>query len=157
MESHIQPTLFFCNPNIFPPEEYEKRKNESIRHAQILNLDFVDADYGYDKWLASVRGLENEPERGMRCLQCFKFRLTATARYAFENNFSAFATTLSTSRWKNLQQINEAGEFAASHFPELTFWPENWRKGGLSERRNELVKKYGFYNQTYCGCEFSRR
>ena len=37
----------------------------------------------------------------------------------------------------------------------VNFWPQNWRKGGLQERRNQLLKEYGFYNQQYCGCEFS--
>jgi predicted adenine nucleotide alpha hydrolase (AANH) superfamily ATPase len=157
LENDIRPTLFFYNPNIFPREEYEKRKNECIRHAQMLSLDFVDADYEHDKWLVQVKGLENEPERGKRCLECFTVRLMATAGYAFQNKFPAFATTLSTSRWKSLEQISIAGTFAASCFPGLTFWSENWRKGGLSERRNELIKKYGFYNQTYCGCEFGRK
>jgi len=152
----IRPTLFYYNPNIFPDSEYEKRKAECVRHTQMLGLPFVDADYDHAKWLEVVKGLEEEPERGERCLQCFKLRLTATAVYAVENGFEVFATTLATSRWKNLEQIKEAGETAAALFPNLTFWSRNWRKGGLSERRNELVRMYGFYNQSYCGCEFGR-
>jgi predicted adenine nucleotide alpha hydrolase (AANH) superfamily ATPase len=155
LKAGIRPTLFFYNPNIFPLEEYEKRKSECVRHTKMLGLDFVEADYEHDKWLEGVKGSENEPECGKRCLKCFKIRLTAAAEYAFENGFKVFATTLSTSRWKNLEQINEAGRIATSHFPELTFLPENWRKGGLSERRGILIKQYGFYNQTYCGCEFA--
>ena len=157
MDSGIRPTLFFYNPNIFPREEYEKRKNECIRHVETLGLDFINADYEHDKWTEAVRGLENEPERGKRCLKCFKIRLLTAAKYASENGFKVFATTLSTSRWKNLDQINDAGTFAVSRFPELTFLAENWRKGGLTERRNELIRQYGFYNQTYCGCEFSMK
>ena len=152
----IRPTLFYYNPNIFPDSEYEKRKAECVRHTQMLGLPFVDADYDHAKWLEAVKGLEEEPERGERCLQCFKLRLTATALYAVENGFEVFATTLATSRWKNLEQIKEAGEAAAALFPNLVFWSRNWRKGGLSERRNELVRMYGFYNQSYCGCEFGR-
>ncbi len=155
LEHGIRPTLFYYNPNIFPDGEYEKRKSECIRHAQMLKLDFVDADYDHQRWLESVKGLEGEPERGARCLRCFKERLAATALYAHENGFQVFATTLTTSRWKSLEQISEAGEYAATLFPGLTFWAENWRKGGLSERRNELVRMHGFYNQQYCGCEFS--
>ena len=152
----VRPTLFYYNPNIFPDSEYEKRKAECIRHTQMLGLPFVDADYDHAKWLEAVKGLEGEPERGKRCLQCFKLRLTATAMYAVEKGFDVFATTLATSRWKNLEQIKEAGEAAAALFPNLVFWSRNWRKGGLSERRNELVRMYGFYNQSYCGCEFGR-
>lgn len=155
LEQGIRPALFYYNPNIFPDEEYEKRKDECLRHAQMLNLDFVDADYDHGKWLGEMRGLEHEPERGARCLKCFKERLVATALYASTHHFKVFATTLATSRWKSLEQIVEAGAYAASFFPDLTFWAQNWRKGGLSERRNELVRIYGFYNQSYCGCEFS--
>jgi predicted adenine nucleotide alpha hydrolase (AANH) superfamily ATPase len=156
LEHNIRPTLFYYNPNIDPAEEYEKRKAECIRHSRMLGLDFVDADYAHAHWLKAVSGLESEPERGARCLQCFKERLVATAIYAHEHGFAVFATTLASSRWKSLAQISEAGAYAASLFPELSFWAQNWRKGGLSERRNELIRRYGFYNQTYCGCEFSR-
>ena len=152
----VRPTLFYYNPNIYPEAEYEKRKAECIRHTQLLGLHFVDADYDHIGWLEHVKGLEKEPERGTRCLQCFRLRLTATALYAVENGFKVFATTLSTSRWKNIEQINDAGESAAAMYPNLSFWAQNWRKGGLSERRNELVRKYALYNQLYCGCEFSR-
>jgi len=151
----VQPALYFYNPNIFPNDEYEKRKAECIRHAKTLNLNFIDADYEHAKWLEAVKGLEGEPERGARCLRCFRLRLTATALYAVENGFKVFATTLASSRWKNLSQIQEAGETAAAMFPNLVFWAYNWRKGGLSERRNELVRIYGFYTQPFCGCEFS--
>jgi len=155
LDNGIRPHLFYYNPNIFPREEYEKRKGECIRHAEALGLDCVDADYDHTRWQEAVRGLEDEPERGLRCLQCFKERLAATALYAREHNYTVFATTLATSRWKSLEQITEAGEWAARRFGGLTFWGENWRRGGLSERRNELVRLYGFYNQNYCGCEYS--
>ena len=151
----VRPTLFYYNPNIFPDEEYEKRKKECIRHAQLLGLRFVDADYDHVKWLEAVKGLEGEPERGARCLQCFRYRLTAAALFAAENGFRIFATTLASSRWKDLTQIQIAGESAAALFTDLVFWAQNWRKGGLSERRNELIHLYSFYTQPYCGCEFS--
>ena len=99
--------------------------------------------------------LENEPERGKRCEACFYYRLAATARKAQELGIPFFATTLASSRWKNLDQINAAGK--AAELPGVQFWPQNWRKDGLQERRNQLLKEYDFYNQTYCGCEFSMR
>ena len=96
-----------------------------------------------------------KPERGSRCLKCFTLRLTETARYASEHGFSVFTTTLASSRWKSLEQINEAGRRAAALYPGTLFWEQNWRKGGLQDRRNQLLKEYDFYNQQYCGCEFS--
>ncbi len=156
-EQGLHPTLFFCNPNIFPLDEYMQRKTELMRHAERMNIPFADADYDHVDWLEHVRGLEDEPERGRRCMQCFTMRLHETARYAHEHGFRVFTTTLASSRWKDLAQITAAGQSAAALYPGLIFWAQNWRKGGLSERRNALVKIYDFYNQTYCGCEFSFR
>jgi predicted adenine nucleotide alpha hydrolase (AANH) superfamily ATPase len=151
----IRPALFFFNPNIYPREEYEKRKNELMRYAKSLNIDFIDGDYDHERWLNAVKGLENQPERGLRCLECFKMRLFATAQLAHEKGFTQIATTLASSRWKNLEQIVEAGQWAASQFSDVAFWNKNWRKEGLSERRRILLNENGFYNQQYCGCEFS--
>ena len=153
----IRPTLFFFNPNIYPREEYELRKNELKRYAKSLNIDFIDGDYDHEQWLKAIKGLENQPERGLRCLECFKMRLLATAQLAHEKGFTQITTTLASSRWKNLEQIAEAGHWAASQFPDVEFWDKNWRKDGLSERRRVLLLENWFYNQQYCGCEFSRR
>ncbi len=153
----IRPTLFFYNPNIYPLEEYLKRKEEAVRFARLKNLDFIDADYDHAGWRAAVGGLEEAPERGSRCLQCFTLRLMETARYASEHGPRLFATTLASSRWKRLDQVNEAGRAAAVRYPGTLFWERNWRKGGLQELRGKLLKEYGFYNQLYCGCEFSFR
>ena len=160
----VRPTIFYYNPNIYPREEYEIRKNESKRHAETLGITWIDGDYDHDAWLHHVCGLEGEPERGRRCEQCFILRLTETARKAKELGIPYFATTLASSRWKSLDQINRAGLIAeqmvnvqCSMFNGVTFWPQNWRKGGLQERRNQLLKEFDFYNQQYCGCEYSKR
>lgn len=157
MRSGITPTVYYCNPNIYPEEEYLIRKNECSRYAESLGLDIVDADYDHAEWLEAVRGLEGEPERGGRCLQCFRFRLERAARYAEEHGFRVLTTTLASSRWKSLDQINEAGRWAVSRHPSVLWWDRNWRKGGLQERRGQIIREYGFYNQQYCGCEFSIR
>jgi biotin-[acetyl-CoA-carboxylase] ligase BirA-like protein len=156
----VRPTLYYFNPNIFPEEEYLIRKNECTRYATSLGLDIIDDDYDHEAWRCEVRGMEMEPERGARCLQCFKMRLLYAARKAVELGFGVFTTTLASSRWKSLTQINEAGHWAAKKVSEETgktvrFDDRNWRKGGLQQRRNELLKENGFYNQLYCGCEFS--
>ena len=158
----VRPTIFYYNPNIFPREEYEIRKNESKRHAESLGLTWIDGDYDHETWRQDVCGLEGEPERGRRCQQCFILRLTAAARKAKELGLPYFTTTLASSRWKSLDQINRAGEIAEGIIREGTnlsplYWSQNLRKGGLYERRNQLLKEYGFYNQQYCGCEFSLR
>ena len=186
MQNGITPVIYYCNPNIYPQEEYEIRKNECTRYAQSLGLEIVDADYDHENWLDAVKGMENEPERGGRCLKCFKLRLLRTAQYASERGIKVITTTLASSRWKSLDQINEAGRWACRQLTAsdpnvsewsvcppgavdesrlgvemipsgIIWWDQNWRKGGLQERRLQIIKEYDFYNQLYCGCEFSIR
>ena len=174
MQNGITPVIFYCNPNIYPQEEYEIRKNECTRYAESLGLEIIDDDYDHETWLESVMGMENEPERGGRCLKCFKIRLLRTARYAAERGIRVITTTLASSRWKSLDQINEAGRWACCQIngrigdsrlgvetippdDRVIWWDQNWRKGGLQERRLQIIKEYDFYNQQYCGCEFSMR
>lgn len=157
LHNDMKPTLFFFNPNIFPLEEYLKRKEECVRYAQQVGVAFFDEDYNHDRWLERVAGLEDQPERGSRCLQCFKVRLEATALFAKENHFDLFTTTLAGSRWKNFAQIVEAGQQAAAQVDGVAFWEKDWKKGGLTERRKILLQENDFYNQQYCGCEFSVR
>ena len=172
MKNGITPVIYYCNPNIYPQEEYEIRKNECTRYAQSLGLEIVDADYDHDNWLEAIRGMEDEPERGGRCLKCFKLRLLRTAEYAAGRGIKVITTTLASSRWKSLDQINEAGLWACRQVQEafemnnnravppddaVIWWDQNWRRGGLQERRLQIIKEYDFYNQLYCGCEFSMR
>jgi predicted adenine nucleotide alpha hydrolase (AANH) superfamily ATPase len=163
LQNDVVPVIYYCNPNIYPLEEYEIRKNEITRYAQQLGIEIIEDEYDHGQWLEQVRGLEQEPERGGRCLVCFKMRLLRAARKAAELGIDEFTTTLASSRWKSLEQITEAGECAASQVNQsgeapiqVHFDARNWRKGGLQQRRNELLKQNGFYNQLYCGCEFSR-
>ena len=154
-DNGIEPLIYYFNPNIHPRDEYLKRRDECTRHALRLGLEIVDGDYDHEEWCGRVRGLECEPERGRRCAECFRMRLLATAKLASERGIGIFTTTLASSRWKSLEQINEAGRTAASAYPGTIFWEQNWRRGGLQERRSELIRELGFYNQLYCGCEFS--
>ena len=157
MHNGITPVVFYFNPNIFPMEEYEIRKAESIRQCEKLGIRWIDGDYDHESWLRCVVGHEAEPERGGRCQLCFNMRMLATAECAARLGVRFFTTTLASSRWKSIKQIDQAGMYAMDKVGEVEYWSQNWRKGGLQERRNELLKEGGFYNQLYCGCEFSRR
>ncbi len=152
----FSPVLFFFNPNIFPAGEYLRRKEECARYARSLEVEWIDGDADHARWLTGVAGLENEPERGARCARCFEIRLQATARLAGETGIPLFTTTLAGSRWKRFDQIVDAGRQAALQVGGgVRFWEKDWKKGGLTERRKALLQENGFYNQQYCGCEFS--
>ncbi|MDD2677493.1 MAG: epoxyqueuosine reductase QueH [Methylacidiphilaceae bacterium] len=150
-------TVFFYNPNIHPHAEYELRKRENIAFAQKLSVPFVDADYDTDNWFSRVRGLEWEPERGVRCTACFDLRFERTALYAAEHGFPVFTSSLGISRWKDFEQVTGAGVRAASRHSGLTYWTYNWRKLGGAERMISLSREEGFYQQEYCGCLYSLR
>ncbi len=157
VESGIDLTLFFYNPNIHPKKEYEIRKQENIRFCEKLDIDFVDADYDVQNWFARAKGMENEPERGVRCTMCFDMRFERTALYAYENGFKTITSSLGISRWKNMDQINDAGIRSASHYDGVEYWTYNWRKAGGANRMYEIAKREEFYKQEYCGCIFSLR
>jgi predicted adenine nucleotide alpha hydrolase (AANH) superfamily ATPase len=153
----INLTIFFYNPNIHPKKEYEIRKEENIRFAEQMRIPFIDADYDVQNWFARARGMEHEPERGIRCSACFDMRFERTALYAHEHGFRLITSSLGISRWKNMEQINESGLRAASHYPDVNYWTYNWRKFGGSKRMYEIAKREEFYAQQYCGCIYSLR
>ncbi len=157
MQGGVEPVIFYSNSNIWPREEYEHRRDECARYARHWGVQMVEDEYDHEAWRAAVQGLEGEPERGKRCLACFRYRLSRAAAYAQEHGYTVLTTTLASSRWKRLDQIDEAGAEACTATADVCWWDRNWRKGGLQERRNEIIREQNFYNQRYCGCEFSAR
>lgn len=157
LNAGIDYTIFFYNPNIHPRKEYEIRKNENVRFAEKHHIPFVDGDYDRDEWFKRAKGMEHEPERGIRCTMCFDMRFERTALYAHEHNFEVFTSSLGISRWKNWDQIVDSGLRAAAKYPQMLYWTFNWRKGGGSQRMIEVSKRENFYKQEYCGCAYSLR
>jgi predicted adenine nucleotide alpha hydrolase (AANH) superfamily ATPase len=155
--SGVDYTIFFYNPNIHPKREYDIRKNENIRFAEKHGIAFIDADYDADNWMARAKGLEMEPERGLRCTMCFDMRFERTALYAHEHGFAVITSSLGISRWKDMNQINGCGMRAAAKYDGVQYWTYNWRKGGGSSRMIEISKREEFYQQEYCGCVYSLR
>jgi len=155
--SGIEYAIFFYNPNIHPQKEYLLRKEENIRFAELHNVPIIDADYDTDNWFARAKGMENEPERGIRCTMCFDMRFDRTALYAHENGYDCISSSLGISRWKDMQQITGCGVRSAEKYPDLVYWDYNWRKKGGSARMIEISKRERFYQQEYCGCVYSLR
>lgn len=155
--SGLDLTIFFYNPNIHPKKEYDIRKGENIRYAEKLGISFVDADYDVQNWFGRAKGMEYEPEKGVRCTMCFDMRFERTALYAYEHGYSLFTSSLGISRWKDMDQINDCGKRAASHYDGVGYWDYNWRKDGGGVRMYEIAKREEFYKQEYCGCIYSLR
>ena len=153
-------TVFFYNPNITESEEYEKRKAELKRFLSEAphggEIDWIDADYEPERFLAMAMGLEEEPERGRRCEKCFRLRLEKTAQAAKDGGFEWFCTTLSISPHKDAELLMAIGEELAKEYG-VPYLPSDFKKKNGYKRSIELSNEYHLYRQDYCGCKYSRR
>ena len=148
-------TLLYYNPNITEKEEYEKRLRELRKLAHEFGFNVIDGQYDDSIFFERSKGLEEEPERGIRCKECFTLRLTKTKEIAGAN-YDYFATTLTLSPLKNANLINEIG-LSLQEEEQAKYLPTDFKKKGGFLRSIELSKKYDLYRQNYCGCEFSKR
>jgi len=148
-------TIIYYNPNIFPKEEYDKRKVEQIRLVKILNVNFLDCDYNSDEFDNAVCGLEAEPEGGKRCNKCFYLRLEKTANMAKQLGYEYFGTTLTISPHKNEQIINQIGAILQEKY-KIKFLFSDFKKKNGYLNSIDLSKEYNLYRQDYCGCKYSK-
>ena len=155
---HFRVTVFFFNPCIHPAAEYEKRLSEQKRLIEEAKLpvDLLEAVYDPQSYFALVKGLENAPEGGERCLVCFRQRLMATAQAAKEHGYDFFTTTLTVSPHKNAENLNRIGQ-EVSHETGMPFLPADFKKRSGYLRSLELSREYSLYRQDWCGCVYSMR
>ena len=154
-------TILYYNPNIYPEEEYKKRKNEELKYIEILKnknpatiINFMDCDYDSESYYKAVKGYENEREGGARCAICFKVRLDKTAKLAKQNGYDIFGTTLTVSPHKNAEVINAIGQNISSNIG-IEYLVSNFKKQNGYKLSVDLSKENGLYRQNYCGCEFA--
>ncbi len=157
LKEHFAVTVLYYNPNIDEETEYQKRKAEQMRFLQETGwAEFIDCDHEADAFLEMARGLENEPERGKRCYECYKLRLEKTAQTAKTYGFGWFCTTLSLSPYKNADWLNAIGEELAKVYG-VGYLTSDFKKKGGYARSLQLSNQYGLYRQNFCGCRFSKR
>ncbi len=142
--------LFYSNSNLATQEEFDRRLDSVCRLAEIFQLELEVDPYDHAAWLDAMRGFEAEPERGLRCTECFGFSLARTAARSQELG-AHFATTLTVSPHKSSRVIFGTGSRFAG-FEAIDF-----KKRDGFKRSRELAREYGFYLQNFCGCEFSLR
>lgn len=157
MEIKVNFSIIFYNPNIDTQEEYDKRKMEVQNFCLKNNVECIDLDYEPNIWLSEVSGLEKEPEKGKRCQICFSIRLKKCFDYAQLYDFDIVGTTLSISRWKDIEQIHNCGKEMEKLYNGIIFLDFNWRKAGGSDYSERIAKQENFYKQNYCGCIFSKK
>ena len=159
LSQYFEIVLFYFNPNISLKEEYEYRLEEEKRLISLMEfknpVTIVESTYNPKEFFEAVKGLENEPEGGKRCAECFKLRLKATAEKAKEIGADYFTTTLTISPLKNAQLLNTIGEAYAEEYGVKWLYSDFKKKEGY-KRSIILSKKYDLYRQDYCGCVFSK-
>ena len=153
-EEGYEPVVFFYNPNIFPFEEHEIRRNELKNYCKKLNIEYLEEKYENEVFLDFVKGLETEPEKGKRCSKCFYLRLDKTAQIAIKNNIGYFTTTLTVSPHKDSNQIFEVGRIIAEKY-KINFLEYNFKKQNGFKISRQIAKENNMYAQKYCGCQFS--
>lgn len=159
LQDYFDITLYFYNPNIAPEAEYDFRANELSRLLDEMPLSvkprIVIEEYNSGEFYNISQGKEEAPEGGERCKECYRLRLERTARYAKENQFDFFCTTLSVSPYKNAARLNDIGAELGNIYG-VEYLISDFKKKNGYKRSCELSKEYGLYRQDYCGCEFSR-
>lgn len=146
---------YFYNPNIYPQNEFQRRKEELEAFCAKYNFELHLENYTAGDFAEISKGLEKEAEKGLRCQKCFELRLEKTAKKAKELGIKAFSTTLSVSAHKNSSQIFEAGQKIAQ-IENVAFEPFDFKKNNGTKITNEIAKFNNLYRQNYCGCEFSQ-
>lgn len=159
LSNYFKITILYYNPNIYPVEEYLKRKEEEIRFIKEFpsknKIEMLDCDYDGNLFFEMAKGLENQKEGERRCYLCYKLRMEKTAILAKTNNFDYFTTTLSISPYKNSSWINEIGRDLEKLY-DIKYLPADFKKKNGYKRSIELSSVYNLYRQDYCGCIYSK-
>ncbi len=153
-ELGYNPILYFFNPNIYPPDEYNRRLEELKKYAQKKDVELIIDQQEPENWYYAIAGLENEPEKGKRCLRCFEYRLLYTVLKAFQLEYNYFTTTLTVSPHKDSKAIFKIANELAQKY-ELKFLDIDFKKQNGFLKTMQIAKEENFYRQNYCGCEFS--
>lgn len=153
-------TLLWYNPNLYPQEEFDRRFRAQTEILEKMGLaervSMLAEPRKSEDYYARIKGLEDEPEGGKRCRECFRLRLCECARLAKHYGFDYFCTTLTVSRHKDAELINALGE-ELGRAVGVAWLPSDFKKRDGENRSVELSEKHGIYRQLYCGCEFSLR
>ena len=152
----FEPVAYFYNPNIDTEDEYNRRLEAQKTVCKYHNIKLVAEEYHPEEYLEVVQGLENEPEGGKRCTECFKLRLEQSAKKSEELQILSFTTSMPISPHKNFKLISSIGEKIADRINDLKYYAIDFKKKDGFLKTNKLSKDLGLYRQNYCGCRFAK-
>ena len=147
----IEPVGYFFNPNIHPYKEWDMRLKTAREFAAKVNMKMYDDDnYRLRDFLK--KALVAESVENGRCRMCYTWRLQETARFAAENGFDAFTSTLFYSIYQQHDLMKETAEHFAQAYG-VDFYYEDFRPGW--QEGIDISQELELYRQPYCGCIFS--
>lgn len=159
LSSYFDITILYYNPNIYPDTEYYRRKDELkkflVEFKLSKSIKLIEDSYNPDEYYTAIKGKELLGEKSSRCYSCYEFRMERTVKFAKENNYDYFTTTLSISPYKVSSWINEIGGILESKYG-IKYLYSNFKKKNGYKRSLELSNEYGLYRQDYCGCKYSK-
>lgn len=153
-ELGYEPIVYFCNPNISPESEHEKRLEAQIELCKNLDCELIIDDFQPKMFEIAAFGFEDEPERGLRCKKCFELRLNKTAKKAKELGITNFTTSIVISPHKDFKLISEIGKNISAKY-DINYINIDFKKNDGMLKSNKLAKELGLYRQNYCGCKYS--
>lgn len=160
LSNYFEITVYYYNPNIYPPREYQKRILEQQHLIGLMKtahpVFFRGGVHCPEVFYQAVKGMEHLPEGSGRCRACFWLRLEAAAKLARAEGFDYFTTTLSISPHKNSGILLEIGKQLAEVY-QVDYLPSDFKKKNGYKRSVEISAEYGMYRQDYCGCVYSLR
>lgn len=160
LSEYFEITVFYYNPNIYPPEEYHMRAKEQERFIEQFpakhQISFVEGRYDTAKFYEMAKGMEQLKEGQERCFACYEMRLRESCEYAKANGFDFFTTTLSISPLKNSAKLNEIGAKLENEYG-VSYLFSDFKKQNGYKRSTEISNEYDMYRQYYCGCVFSKK
>ena len=158
---HFNVTIYYGNSNIYPFEEYDRRKKElevllqDLKKDEGLEVGLVMPPYDHEEYMKDLRPFALQKEGRTRCFLCYRKRMEEAYDYAESHGFDYFTTVMTISRQKSSHVLNAIGLGLEKQHKHCRYFISDFKKNGGIEKGRQIRLKYGLYNQLYCGCEYS--
>ncbi len=136
-------------------KEYDAEPLKPVEELGTALKNLIDGG-SYSEIIEKLRPFAGATEGGDRCSLCFDLRLTRTSALTKILGFDAFATTLTISPKKNVDQVNLTGENAGKRFGVRYVWT-NFKKHDGFKDSVRISRDMNLYRQEYCGCKWSAK
>ena len=149
-EENIDIVGYWYNPNIHPFKEYDSRLKALKEYSKMISLNVIYDDfYGLDEFVKNTVNIIDN-----RCGYCYLSRMERVVKYAHDNGYDAFSSTLFISPYQKHDLLKSICENLSKKY-NIQFLYRDFRP--YYELGREMFRETGLYMQKYCGCIFSER